>query len=271
MPDLVAARSGTPDSLVRAALEGLGGMSRFVPRGAWVIIKPNICTDYYGYEYAATTNPWVVGTLVQLALEAGASRVQVMDFPFGGSAESAYRRSGIAEQVEAAGGEMVLMSDFMYKKVEIPNALSLKNTRLYEDVQKADVLINVPIAKTHGLAGLTLGMKNLMGLVRNREEVHWMIGDRLTDLTRLIKPTLTVIDGVRILTANGPTGGSLDDVRQMDTVIASPDVVAADSYAASTLFEWKPEKLAYIQSAAKVNLGNSDLSSLTIREISVGG
>jgi uncharacterized protein (DUF362 family) len=271
LADLAVARNGSPDRLVRSAIDSVGGMSRFVPKGAWVIIKPNICTDYYGYEYAATTNPWVVGTLVQLAMEAGAEKVQVMDFPFGGSAESAYRNSGIAEQVAAAGGDMVLMSDFKYKKVAIKDAISLSKTNLYEDVQKADVLIDVPIAKTHGLAGLTLGMKNLMGLIRNREEIHWMIGDRLTDLTRLIKPTLTVIDGVRVLVANGPTGGSLDDVRQMDTVIVSPDVVAADSYAATALFGRNPEELTYIRSAVKANLGISDLSSLNIQEISLGG
>jgi uncharacterized protein (DUF362 family) len=114
-------------------------------------------------------------------------------------------------------------------------------------------------------------MKNLMGLIRNREEIHWMIGDRLTDLTRLIKPTLTVIDAVRVLVANGPTGGSLDDVRQMDTVIVSPDVVAADSYAATALFGRNPEELTYIRSAVKANLGISDLSSLNIQEISLGG
>jgi hypothetical protein len=78
-PDLVVARNAEPEPLVRAAIAAIGGMERFVPKGGWVIIKPNICTCYYSYEYATTTNPWVVGTLVKMCFEAGAGKVQVMD------------------------------------------------------------------------------------------------------------------------------------------------------------------------------------------------
>jgi len=95
--------------MVRRALASLGGMDKFVPKGANVVVKPNICVAYHTYEYAATTNPWVVGALVKMCFEAGASSVKVMDFPFGGSAQEAYVKSGIKEQVEAAGGEMVSM------------------------------------------------------------------------------------------------------------------------------------------------------------------
>ena len=98
-PDLVVARAGEPEAMVRRAIAALGGMERFVPRDASVIIKPNICVAYHTYEYAATTNPWVVGALVKLCLEAGARSVRVMDNPFGGTAEEAYEISGIAEQV----------------------------------------------------------------------------------------------------------------------------------------------------------------------------
>jgi uncharacterized protein (DUF362 family) len=116
------------------------------------------------------------------------------------------------------------------------------------------------------MSRLTLGMKNLMGLIQNREQIHWDFGNRLTDLARKIKPALTVIDAVRILTANGPTGGNLNDVRKMDTVIVSPDIVAADSYAA-TLFGLQPEDLEFVRVGAGTGLGNSDLMSMTIKEI----
>src|SRR5512134_3787017 len=112
--DLVVARGTDPEAMVRQALAVFGGMQAFVPKGATVVVKPNICTAYHTYEYAATTNPWVVGALVRLALEAGARRVQVFDFPFGGSAQEAYVRSGIEEQVSAAGGEMMPMPDFKF-------------------------------------------------------------------------------------------------------------------------------------------------------------
>jgi uncharacterized protein (DUF362 family) len=131
------------------------------------------------------------------------------------------------------------------------------------------VLINVPIAKHHHLARLTLGMKNLMGVIYYRPPIHVNLGQRLADLTSRIRPALTVVDAVRILVANGPTGGDLNDVRKLDTVIASPDIVAADSYAAS-LFDMQPEDLKYIVAATKMGLGRSDLNNLKIEEIAVG-
>jgi uncharacterized protein (DUF362 family) len=255
--------------MVRRAIAALGGMERFVPRDANVIVKPNICVAYHTYEYAATTNPWVVGALVKLCLEAGARSVKVMDFPFGGSPEEAYEISGIAEQVKAAGGEMTSMPAMKFVDMEIPRAKSLTRNYVYEDALKADVLIDVPIAKDHGLARLTLGMKNLMGLISYREAVHADMGQRLADLTDLFRPRLTVVDAVRMLMANGPTGGNLDDVKQANTIIASPDIVAADSYAA-TLFDMKPEELSYIVAGTQRGLGRSDLKNLKIEEINVG-
>jgi uncharacterized protein (DUF362 family) len=265
-PDLVVARGSDPETIVRRALAAFGGMESFVPKDASVIIKPNICVAYHTYEYAATTNPWVVAALVKVCLEAGARKVQVMDLPFGGTPQAAYAKSGIAEHVQAAGGEMVQMSSLKYVSADIPQGKDLKSVKIFSDVQKADVLINVPIAKHHGLARLTLGMKNLMGLIKDRPSIHHNLGQRLADLTSLFQPTLTVVDAVRILTTNGPSGGNLDDVKQMDTIIVSPDIVAADSYA-TTLFDLRPDDIAYIPAAAAMGLGRSDLQNLKIEEI----
>jgi uncharacterized protein (DUF362 family) len=132
------------------------------------------------------------------------------------------------------------------------------------------VVIDVPIAKHHGLARLTLGMKNLMGVIYDRPAMHRNLGQRLADLSSRVRPTLTVVDAVRMLMDHGPTGGSLEDVRQADTLIVSPDIVAADSYAA-TLFGLKPDDLAYVRAGAQLGLGRSDLNSLKIEEINVGG
>ena len=269
-PDLVVARGGEPEDLVRRALAALGGLERFVRPGDDVIVKPNICVAYHTYEYAATTNPWVVAALVRLALEAGARRVRVMDYPFGGSPEEAYVRSGIQEQVQAAGGQMELMAPFKFAEVPIPQGQDLKRWTVYQEALKADVLIDVPIAKHHSLARLTLGMKNLMGLIQNRSAMHRNLGQRLADLASLFRPALTVVDAVRILVDNGPTGGRLEDVRKPDTIIVSPDIVAADAYAA-TLFGLRPDDLDYVRAGAAMGLGRSDLRSLRVEEISVGG
>ncbi len=268
-PDLVVARGGEPEQLVRRALAALGGMERFVRPGDDVIIKPNICVAYHTYEYAATTNPWVVAAVVKLCLEAGARQVRVMDSPFGGGPEEAYVRSGIQEQVLAAGGQMEIMSRIKFVRTELPQGLDLRQCDIYDQVLNANVVIDVPIAKHHNLARLTLGMKNLMGVIRDRPAMHRNLGQRLADLTSRVRPALTVVDAVRILVANGPTGGNLDDVRKIDTVIATPDIVAADSYAA-TLFGLQPNDLAYVRAATEMGLGRSDLGSLRIEEIPVG-
>jgi uncharacterized protein (DUF362 family) len=268
LPDLAVARSGKAEELARQALAALGGMQRFVPQGAKVVVKPNICVAYHTYEYAATTNPWVVGAIVKMCYEAGASRVTVMDYPFGGSAEEAYTRSGIAEQVAAAGGEMVTMSRLKFTTKDIPAGKDLRQARVYSDALDADVLIDVPIAKQHDLAKLTLGIKNLMGLIRDRGEIHQNLGQRLADLTSLVQPDLTIVDAVRVLMANGPTGGDLGDVKEMNTVIASSDIVAADSYA-TTLFGMQPDDIGYIRLASQMGLGRFNLKELRIEEIVV--
>jgi uncharacterized protein (DUF362 family) len=193
----------------------------------------------------------------------------VMDNPFNGTQEQAYKMSGIREQVEAAGGEMAYMLVYNFIPTVNPAGKVLKETAVYEDILNADVLINVPVAKQHGSSRLTLGMKNLMGVILDRSSLHTDLGQCIADLNALIRPQLTVIDAVRILTNNGPTGGSLAYVRKLDTVIASADIVAADSYAAS-LFGLKPEDLTYILAGTAMGLGRSDLQNLKIEEKSLG-
>jgi uncharacterized protein (DUF362 family) len=223
---------------------------------------------YHTYEYAATTNPEVVGTLVALCKKAGAKRVRVMDQPFGGTASEAYSRSGIADAVKSAGGEMEIMSTIKFKDISIPQGVDLKKWPVYSDILDTDVLINVPIAKNHNLAKLTLGMKNLMGVIQDRNSIHFNIGQRLADLASLVKPALNIIDCVRILVKNGPTGGNLADVRLTNTVIASRDIVAADAYAA-TLFGLTGADIPYIKTGAQMGLGTMDLKSVKIEEIDV--
>ena len=258
-----------PAAITRAAIETLGGIASFVSPGFDVIVKPNICTDYNPPEYASTTNPTVVATLVSMCLEAGASRVRVMDFPFGGTAQSAYEISGIQEAVEAVGGEMHIMSYPKYISADIPQGKSLKQIRVYPDILDADLLINVPIAKHHNASRLTLGCKNLMGTVLDRNLMHADLHQRIADVTSLVRPDLTVVDAVRILLDHGPTGGDLRDVKQMDMVIASRDIVAADAYAA-TLFGLTGADIGYIVDSANLGLGTLDLASIDLREIFLG-
>ena len=279
----VAHGGDDPEALVRAAVDALGGIRRFVPAGARVLIKPNICTAGRSYECAATTNPWVVAALVRLCREADAGRVRVLDYPFFKSSQEAYVDSGIGEQVEAAGGEMIHTSTYYtdsdgtyrwvdYAKwvdVELPNARRLTSVQIIDEAFDTDVLINVPIAKDHDLTRLTLGMKNLMGLIHNRPAIHSWNAEKLPELAAFLRPALTVVDAVRILTAYGPRGGNTNDVVKTDTVIASQDIVAADACATS-LFGLEPADIGYIIKGAEAGLGTCDLSSVRTADIPLG-
>jgi uncharacterized protein (DUF362 family) len=264
---LAVATGNDPAAITRAAIEALGGMRAFVRRGADVIVKPNVCTAS-AQEYAATTNPDVVATVVALCLEAGARRVRVMDNPFDSPAPTAYAASGITAAVEKAGGVMQVMSPFKFVDTAIPRGKALKRCPIYEDILKADLVVNLPIAKQHSLTRLTLGGKNLMGCVTDRQNLHFNLGQCVADLTSRIRPGLTIVDAVRILVANGPTGGNLADVKRKDTVIASADIVAADSYAA-TLFGLKGADVPYLPASAAMGLGTLDLKKIRIARLSV--
>jgi uncharacterized protein (DUF362 family) len=266
--DLAAVRGGDPAAITRAAVDALGGMKRFVKPGADVIVKPNICVDYHSYEYAATTNPWVVGALVTMCREAGAKRVRVMDQPFGGTAQGAYQISGIADAVRKAGGEMEVMTPIKFVEANIPDGRDIHRWNVYDDILKADLVINVPIAKTHSLGLLSLGGKNLMGVITQPARFHANLGQRVADLMSRVRPGLTVVDAVRILVRNGPTGGSLNDVVQKDTVIASADPVAADAYA-TAFFNIPPDRISYIKAAADMGLGTLDWKALKVAETEI--
>ncbi len=263
---LSVVRGDDPAALTRRAVQALGGMERFVKPGQSVIVKPNICVAYHGPEYAVTTNPQVVAELVTLCREAGASSVTVMDHPFGGTADQAYKISQIGDAVKAAGGQMVVMSSVKFKDAAIPGGKDINKWPVYQDALKADVIIDVPIAKHHSLARLTLAGKNLMGLAENRGNLHSNLGERLMDLYTLFRPKLIVVDAYRMLMNNGPTGGNLNDVKLAKTIIASHDIVAADAYA-TTLFGLKPDAISYVKAGAARGLGTADLKSIKIEEI----
>jgi uncharacterized protein (DUF362 family) len=265
------ARGSDPEAITRKAIEAVGGIKRFVKKDDDVIVKPNICTDYYTFEYAATSNPVVVATIVRLALEAGARRVRVMDNTIRGtgSAKKAYKISGIQDAVEAAGGKMEIMNPLKFRKIVIPQGRLIKSWPIYQDILKADVLINVPIPKDHPATEITAGCKNLMGVIGKPGQFHdSQLHQRIADLAAVIRPHLTVVDAVRILMHNGPTGGSLSDVKITNTVIASHDMIAADSYAV-TLFHISGHDIEHIRLAGEMGLGLTDLSGVTIKEFVV--
>jgi uncharacterized protein (DUF362 family) len=265
-PDLVVVHGASPEKIVKAALDALGGIKKFISRGDIVVIKPNIGWDRTP-EQAGNTNPEVVAAVVKLCFEAGARKVKVFDRPVN-DPRRCYVQSGIAPAVSALGAEADYVDDRKFKDMAI-NGQALKSWPLYTDIFEADKVINIPIAKHHGLAKLTMSMKNWMGVMGgSRRQIHQKLDESLVDLSTKIKPTLTILDAVRILIANGPQGGSLADVKKLDTIIVGVDQVAIDSYGA-TLFGMKGSDLGYVTLGHKMGLGQMDLSKLHIKNLQV--
>jgi uncharacterized protein (DUF362 family) len=263
-PDLGVARGDDPAANAVAAVALLGGMGRFVKKGDTVVIKPNILTAR-APEYGATTNPAVVAAVAKMCWEAGAKSVTVFDHPTA-PPRQAYDVSGIARAVSDVDARMKVLSDRDYDRIEIPGGRSLKSWPLVTDIFDADVVINIPCAKTHGLAGLTMSMKNLMGIMGgSRGTMHQGFDQKIVDINSLVRPHLQVLDGTRLLIRNGPSGGSLTDVRPGRLVIAGTNAVAVDSYGAS-LFGRTPGSLSYLKLAEKQGLGSTDLKKLRIEE-----
>ena len=266
--DLVVARGKgkSASSITAAAVNEFGGIKTFISRGDVVVIKPNIGWDRLP-EQAANTNPEVVAVLVKLCFEAGAKKVKVFDRSVN-DPRRCYKQSGIADAVGPLGAELSYIDDRRFIDMSIKGQV-LKSWPLYRDVFEADKVINVPIAKHHGLAKLTMAMKNWMGIMGGqRGRIHQRIGESLADICLVVKPTLTVLDGVRILTANGPQGGSLHDVKRIDTIVVGTDQVAVDSYGA-TLFGMKGNDLSYVKAGSAIGIGTMDLSKLKIRTVNV--
>ncbi|MGZ3580566.1 MAG: DUF362 domain-containing protein [Syntrophales bacterium] len=264
--DFAVAHGVSPAGITKAAIDSLGGIKRFISRGDVVVVKPNIGWDRMP-EYAATTNPEVVSTVIKLCYEAGAKQVKVFDRTVV-DARRCYKQSGIVDAASAAGGIVSFVDDRKFKEVKLPG-IALKSWPLYTEAMEADKVINIPIAKTHGLSTLTLGMKNWMGIMGgSRGRIHQKMDGSLVDVATFMKPALVVLDAVRILTANGPQGGSLSDVKQLNTVIAGTDQVAVDAYGA-TLFGLKGADLGYVMAGHKAGLGTMDLAKLKIKRVNI--
>jgi len=265
--DIVLAEGRDPYKNTEKAIELLGGMGRFVKKGSVVVIKPNMAWDRTP-EQASNTNPYVVGCLVDLCFKAGAKRVNVFDVPCN-DARRVYNRSGIAEMAKKKGASVYFADHWNVVKARFPYPSPMEKWPVLRDAVECDTFINVPVLKHHGLTGLTLSMKNLMGVCSGtRGLIHIDIGRKLVDLTDFISPDLTVIDATRVLVKHGPSGGNMEDVVVMNKVFAGTDPTLCDSYACS-LMKKDPSSVPYIAEAIKKNFGNADISKAKIHTVKV--
>jgi uncharacterized protein (DUF362 family) len=265
-PDLALIQGESPAQITKEAVAALGGIGRFVSKGDVVMIKPNIGWDRTP-EMAACTNPEVVKALVELSLSAGAKKVIVMDNSTN-QANRAYVRSGIEPAAKQAGAAVLFPNPQHLKKMNLKGEW-LKEWEVFTDFVEADKIINVPIAKTHSLSRLSMGLKNWLGAVGgNRSQLHQKLDQAMLDLAVFFKPTLTVLDAYRILIRNGPQGGRISDTKLLKTVVAGVDFISVDAMGA-TFFDIKPEELLYLRLAQERGIGKTNLEKLLIEKRTV--
>ncbi len=267
-PDLVAVRNAAPDRLFAAGIKALGGMGRFVKKGAVVVVKPNIGWDV-GPELAANTNPRLVKAIVEAALAAGAKKVYVFDHTCD-SWRAAYRNSGIEAAAKEAGASVAPAdAESYYGAVSPKGATLLRSVKVHELILEADVFINAPVLKSHGGAGMTAAMKNLMGAVWDRGAFHSLGLDRaIAEAGLAARPTLNVIDASKVMLSGGPRGNPSSRYAELGMQILSTDPVAADA-AAAKAFGPGPAAYPYIKAAAGLGLGRYDLEALAIERITL--
>jgi len=247
---------------VQKAIDLIGGIERFIKPGDKVLIKPNVAFAT-SPMLGATVNPDLVFEVVRLCYERGkAAKVYITDNPINDPA-SCFTLSGIAKAATAAGAQLILPKDNLFEHTTLENGKLIKNWPvLYAPLAKADKLIGIAPIKDHHRSGASMTMKNFYGLLGGRRNIfHQDINTIIAELAMLVKPTFVILDGTTTMISNGPTGGSTADLKNTNTMIASTDMVAADSYGAS-LLNLKIDDLPFLKKAQTDGVGTTDYMSL---------
>jgi uncharacterized protein (DUF362 family) len=270
LPDLVLAK-GEARSATLQALEAIGGMKRFVKAGQVVAIKPN-ASFASPPDWGATTHPDVLAAVVESCLEAEARRVLVVDHTMPGQ-KRCFERNGTADALATLERTKLVSLDDekSYEQVQVPAGRAVHETKIAAAIQRADVFINLPTAKAHAATEVSLGFKNLMGLIWDRQSFHrdMDLHVAIADLGTVLRPELTVLDAMRILKTGGPTGPG--DVDALGGVIVGVDPVAVDAFGVG-LSTWngrtyRADGIAHIRHAADHGLGSLKLEALRVVEL----
>jgi len=242
---------------VRECLDLLGGLDSIVSAGDCVLIKPNVLGPF-PYKTGVVTNPAVVRTLIIMAKEAGAKEVIVGESSLvGADTGRSFDVSGIGAATREAGGRLMDFKKDEPVPVVVPGGRVLKRTRVPKTAMYADVIINVPVAKTHMITGVTLSLKNAKGFEydSDKKRLHkWGLIEGIVDLNRILLPDLVVVDGTIGMEGPGPSSGEPAD---LGVILASTDAVAADATAAG-IMGFDPDEVEHIRLAGSDGLGVAD-------------
>jgi len=247
---------------VNTALKLLGGIERFIKPGETVAIKPNVAFATPPI-LGATTNNELVAEVVRLCYRQGrAKKVIVLDNPINDPA-SCFALSGIGQAAESAGARIIMPKEHLFADMTLAGGKLIRNWPVFLDpFENVDKLIGIAPVKHHSRSGASMTMKNWYGLLGGRRNIfHQDINTIISELARMVTPTFVILDGTDVMMSNGPTGGSISDLRPADTLIVSCDQVAADAYGVS-LLDMKVSDLPYLGMAEKAGLGTSDYTSI---------
>jgi len=269
---LVAVAHGEKSKLVKSAINTLGGIKKFINPGDYVLIKPNI-SFAANNENGATTSAAITKQVVELCFEAGAEKIKIIDFPLANS-ELCIAKSGIKKVLVNSKKISLLMlnKEQQFIGVSVSGGHELKRVKIARELLKADKFINLPIAKSHSATGVSLGIKNLMGLIWNRSYLHRVDLHRaIAELGLVIKPDLTIVDATKVLASGGPGGPGKTIV--LNTVIAGVDMVAVDSYTVG-LTRWydrsfQGKDVKHILAASELGLGEIDIEKIVVKNVQV--
>jgi len=261
-------RGAGRDACLRKAIELLGGMDRFISRGDRVIIKPNIAFAS-SPSLGATSHPDIVTGIARMCYAAGAESVSIMDNPINDPA-GCYLLSGIEDAAAQIKAKLIYPGENLFEKLTLEGGRLIRNWPVFsKPLMGATKLIGTAPVKNHHRSGASMSMKNWYGLLGGRRNIfHQNIHLIITELAMMFKPTLVVLDGFDVMMQNGPTGGSLSDLMQKNTIIASTDQVAADSFGAG-LLGMTVRDLPYLSMAEKAGAGTTDYASLKPVKIEV--
>lgn len=257
--------------MIKSALEEMGGergVRHFITKGDVVVIKPNVAFDK-NPDLAATTQPDTVSAVVKLCFDAGARKVIVADNPIN-NPESCFFKTKVGDAALRAGAELMMPQASYFEELYVGGETITNTWRMfYRPFREATKVIGISPVKDHNLCKATVTLKNWYGLLGNpRNQFHQNIHGIISDFALMMKPTLVIADGRKLLMRNGPTGGSLNDVKKSDTIVVGIDSTAVDSWCVTRLLGKQRHEIIYLDKVIARGLGK-DWRPQWTREITV--
>lgn len=252
---------------VRQAVEDLGGLRDIIKPGMKVLVKPNLVAVPKERLSGAVTRWEVTGAVAELVREAGATPIIAESAAAGVKTEAVIEKCEY-ENLRALGFEVIDLKKTPRKKIAAQGAKLIENMDSWELVAGADAIISVPVLKTHDQTEVTLGLKNLKGLIEDEQKKLFHaqgVVNGVIDIISTLRPVLTVIDGTCGQEGLGPIFG---DTVRMDLILASKDVVAADAVG-SAVMGYAPEDCMLSVEAHRRGLGEMDLAKIQVKGESI--